>query len=237
MAEKPQESRKGVRGGVRSPQGTNTPEVAELPQGDETLRVTTAVKGVLEEDGRGQGGDNPPPPPHEQRRRKETAAAPKSVWGDQGMRRRRAHSGVWRWTTASRGPLLGIPPAPTATGPSTARSHTASTAYWRQQGRRSIWPTQVTLGARMAMRPQGVRPARPNGRRRRGETPGITRSQQAVCEEPIARDGDPPNGRPRLTCAAAKGGKAGEFPPPSSARSRLAARDRRGTPKHSSARH
>ena len=53
-------SRQGVGGGVDSPQGANTPVVAELPQGDETPGGTTASKGGPREDGRGQGGGKNP---------------------------------------------------------------------------------------------------------------------------------------------------------------------------------
>ena len=59
VAEKPQGSRQGVGGGVESPQGTNTPIVTELPQGDETPGVTT-TKEVPREDRQGWGGDENP---------------------------------------------------------------------------------------------------------------------------------------------------------------------------------
>ena len=53
VAENPQRSRQVVDGGVESPQGTDTLIVEELPQGDETPRVTTTGKVVPREDGRG----------------------------------------------------------------------------------------------------------------------------------------------------------------------------------------
>ena len=42
-----------------------------------------------------------------------------------------------------------------------------------------------------------------------GETPGSARFQRAACKNTMRRDGDPPKGCARLTCAAAKGGNAG----------------------------
>ena len=53
--------RQGVQGGVKLPQGIDTPGVTELPRGDETPRVATEGEGVPGEDGRGQGGDGTPP--------------------------------------------------------------------------------------------------------------------------------------------------------------------------------
>ena len=50
VEENPQGSCQGLGGGVESPQGTDTPVVADLPRGDETPRVTTAVKVVMGED-------------------------------------------------------------------------------------------------------------------------------------------------------------------------------------------
>ena len=49
------------RGGVKSPQGIDTPRVDELPWGEETPGVATEGEGVLGEDGRGRGGDVKPP--------------------------------------------------------------------------------------------------------------------------------------------------------------------------------
>ena len=63
MAQTPKGAIQGVGGGVKSPQGIDTPVVEELQQGDETYRVT------LEGDrlrggggGGGWGGDGTPPP-------------------------------------------------------------------------------------------------------------------------------------------------------------------------------
>ena len=42
VAENPQGSRQGVRGGFELPQGTDTPGVAEFPRGDETSGGPTA---------------------------------------------------------------------------------------------------------------------------------------------------------------------------------------------------
>ena len=61
VAENLRGSHQGVDGGVKLPQGNNTPEVTELPWGDETPRVTTAGAIKSKEDGRGRGGDKNPP--------------------------------------------------------------------------------------------------------------------------------------------------------------------------------
>ena len=60
MAENPGVDRQGVQGGVESPQGIDTPGVAELLRGDQTTGVTTEGDGVPGEDGRGQGEDGNP---------------------------------------------------------------------------------------------------------------------------------------------------------------------------------
>ena len=60
VAVNPLGSRQGVGGGVKLPQGTDTPGVAELPRGDKTPGVTTVGEGVQGEDGREQGGDKNP---------------------------------------------------------------------------------------------------------------------------------------------------------------------------------
>ena len=60
VVENPRGYRQGVGGGVESPQGTDTPGVADFPRGDETPGVTTAGEGVPGEDGRGQGGAKNP---------------------------------------------------------------------------------------------------------------------------------------------------------------------------------
>ena len=43
--------------GIKSPRGTNTPGVEELPHGDETSGVTLEGNGVPRADGQGRGGD------------------------------------------------------------------------------------------------------------------------------------------------------------------------------------
>ena len=48
-------------GGVESPQGTDTPGVAEEPRGDKNPRVITAGASKTSEDGWGRGGDKKPP--------------------------------------------------------------------------------------------------------------------------------------------------------------------------------
>ena len=48
-------------GGVKLPQGTNTPGVDELPRRDKTPGVTTSGEGEPSKDGQGRGGDKPPP--------------------------------------------------------------------------------------------------------------------------------------------------------------------------------
>ena len=61
VAENPRGYCQGVGGGVESPQGIDTPGVAEFTRGDETPRATTAGEGVPGEDGRGMGGYGNPP--------------------------------------------------------------------------------------------------------------------------------------------------------------------------------
>ena len=61
VAENPGGDRQGVREGVDSPQGINTPGVEEFPRGDETPGVATEGEGVPGEDRRGQGGNVKPP--------------------------------------------------------------------------------------------------------------------------------------------------------------------------------
>ena len=57
IAENPRGDCQGVGGKVESPRGTNTPGVEELPQGDETSRVTPKGNIVPEAEGQGQVGD------------------------------------------------------------------------------------------------------------------------------------------------------------------------------------
>ena len=61
MAENPGGDRQGVGGGVELPRGINTPRVEELPQGDETFKVTPEGDGVPGADGQGRGGDRKSP--------------------------------------------------------------------------------------------------------------------------------------------------------------------------------
>ena len=128
----------------------------------------------------------------------------------------------------TRKPRRGIPPALTASGPSMARSHDASTDYWLQRGRQSTQRTQGTPVARPDMGPQGKRMG--GIRRRRGTKPRSARSLCAAITESETREGDPPNGCARLTRAAVKGGKKGGDPTPSSACPRCAA-GARGDPR------
>ena len=53
--------RQGVQGGVKLPQGIDTPGVAEFPWGDETPGVATELEVVPGEDRRGWVGDGTPP--------------------------------------------------------------------------------------------------------------------------------------------------------------------------------
>ena len=53
MAENPWGSCQGVGGGVKFPQGNDTPGVAELSQGEKTPRVTTVGASKPREDGTG----------------------------------------------------------------------------------------------------------------------------------------------------------------------------------------
>ena len=118
MVENPRGDRQGVRGGVKLPQGINTPGVEELPPGYEASRVTTKGEGEPGEDGRGRGRYNPPPPPPEQPRRAEPAAATRGGCAGWGWRRRQVHSGIRRQTEAAQGPCTGILTALTMPGPS-----------------------------------------------------------------------------------------------------------------------
>ena len=61
MAENPGGDRQGVQGGVKLPQGIDTPGVAEFPWGDETPGVATELEVVPGEDRRGWVGDGTPP--------------------------------------------------------------------------------------------------------------------------------------------------------------------------------
>ena len=61
VAENPRGYSQGVRGGVESPQGIDTPIAAELPRGYETPGVITESKRVPGYDRRGWGGDRNPP--------------------------------------------------------------------------------------------------------------------------------------------------------------------------------
>ena len=61
VAENPRGSRHRVGEGVKSPQGADTPGVAEFPRGDKTPGGTTATKVGPREDRRGRGEDRTPP--------------------------------------------------------------------------------------------------------------------------------------------------------------------------------
>ena len=105
----------------------------------------------------------------EQPGHREPMAATTDRWAGQGQRSHRAHSGAQRQTTAARRTPQGIPLAPTAPGPSTARLRAASMAYWRQRGQQSTQTTRgtrvtpVTPVARPAMGPQQTRTGNKKG--------------------------------------------------------------------------
>ena len=86
--------------------------------------------------------------------------------------------------------------------------------------------------ARPAMRAQGTGTG--GKQRRRGTKPISVRYLRATITDSETRRGDPPNGPARLTRAAAKGGKEGGDPPPSSARPRCTSREQGGTPEQGS---
>ena len=58
----PRGVRHGVDGEVESPQGADTPGVAEGPRRDKTLGAPTAAQGGTGEDGQGRGGGDENPP-------------------------------------------------------------------------------------------------------------------------------------------------------------------------------
>ena len=89
VAENPRGDRQGLGGGVKSPQGIDTPGVETLPRRDKNPGVDTEGDGLTEEDGRGRGGDGTPPPPERARTAEPTAAT--TAWrASQVWRRRRA---------------------------------------------------------------------------------------------------------------------------------------------------
>ena len=151
----------------------------------------------------GEEMENPPSP--EQPGRKVTMAETAIRKLGRGRRSRRAHS-VARWqATEMRRTCQGIPPSPTAPGPSRARSCAASTAYWLRQGRRLTLTTQGAPVVRSAIGPQRTRTRR-SRRRRRGKKPSSTRSPHVARVKPETRRGGFLNVLAHLTCAAAKGG-------------------------------
>ena len=61
MVENPGRDLQGVGGGVESPQGIDTPGMKEMPQGDETSRVTLKGDGVMGARRQGRGGNRNSP--------------------------------------------------------------------------------------------------------------------------------------------------------------------------------
>ena len=61
VAENPGGDRQGVGGRVELPRGIYTPQVEELPWGDETSEVTPEGDGFPGEDRRGRGGERNSP--------------------------------------------------------------------------------------------------------------------------------------------------------------------------------
>ena len=61
VTENPGGDLQGVGGGVKLPQGIDTPGVEALPWGDENPGVDTKGDGVTGENGHGRGGDRNPP--------------------------------------------------------------------------------------------------------------------------------------------------------------------------------
>ena len=90
--------------GVESPQGANTPGVAEVPRGDDTPGGTTVTKSGPREEGQGQGGDKNPPITRETR-----TQGSDGTEGDPMSGLRTAESPGTQWDTAadnrSAGPL------------------------------------------------------------------------------------------------------------------------------------
>ena len=173
-------------------------------------------------DGGGEGTKNHPPP------KKPGLRDPTTAKAGQGRRSRRAHSGIqWR-TTAAQGPFRGNPMAPTAPGPKTAFTRAVSTTYWRWRPRRGVVPTWGTPLVRPAMGPLRIRKGQ--NRRRRGTKPCSARSPREATTESRTRQGDPLNGRSRLTRAAAKGEKEGGGTPQPAARAHRAQRGHGGAP-------
>ena len=162
-------------------------------------------------------------PPPELAGRRATTEETTGRWADQGLRSCRYHSSTQRQLTASQLPRQDIPLAPTAPGLSTARLRAVNTACWCRQERRFTQPTQGTPVARTDMGRQGT-----------GKKPCSARSPHAEITESVTRQGDPPNGRAHLMCAATKWGKEGGDPPPSSTHPCRTARDRGRTPEQGS---
>ena len=118
VAENPRGYSQGVRGGVKSPQGIDTPIAAELPRGYETPGVITESKRVPGYDRRGWGGDRNPPTNRLTKAQGDGGSDGKKLGG---LRTAPRPQKAQRRTPTAWGPCQGIPPAPTAPGPSMAR--------------------------------------------------------------------------------------------------------------------
>ena len=141
----------GVGGGVDSPQGTDTPRVAEEPRGDKTPGVPTAFQYRRGKDGRrGEGTKTHPPTkqPGGNDLMAATAHHTASEWRRQVRQWRR------RRETVARAPGQSTLTAQTAPGPKTACTCPTNTTDWHQRQWREVKPPRGPPPERTAMGPQ-----------------------------------------------------------------------------------
>ena len=207
------------------PQATDTPGVAELPQGDETPVVTTAGEGEPRDDGRGRGGDNPPPTT------RETRAQGAGGGNDERMSGPR--------TEADDG-STGTPTRHNANTDGTRPEH--GTLAHRENG--LLAPTGTAVDPANTGDPGSEDRHETTGEHAgqdgRDTDEGDETQQRALPVHGMQGDrekgmGPPPNSRVRLMRAAAKGGKEGGNPHPV-ARAHVTQRGTRGGPPNTAAR-
>ena len=222
VGENPREDLHGVGGGVKLPQGINTPGVEELPRGDKTPKGATKGKGVTGEDrqewgqkpyhhpskrgkwiwrrqkrhgARAEDGSGAAPAKGHSGRRQQRGAPATEI---QGHQRRQAHKrhalAPQVWITGARG----------AGGESS--QHGAPGKGIRPRGHKGDGGREAD-GDRDGRRDRAARDpsARHAGGRRRGENPPDQSRALNTCDHPRGEGGRGPLTRQRVPTAHSQG--------------------------------
>ena len=195
-------------GGVESPQGTDTPRVAEFTQGGKTPGATTAGKGEPRRDRWRQGGDETPP----------ITQATGAKGANDGNNEQMGGRGTVDPPRPQRGTSVDDQSAgtPSRHTPGTDGARTKNVMLARREYG-YLAPTRPAADPANTGYPESAaghgatgEQARQGGRdTEEGEKLGSARYQCAACKEIGMREGYPPNGRARLMHAATKGGERG----------------------------